>query len=160
MKPNNGLPIGNVTSQLFANIYLNELDQFMKHVLKGRCYLRYCDDFIVLRENHDELLELIGVISNFLREELNLSLHPNKIIIRKYRQGIDFLGYVIKPYCVNLRARTKRRILKRINENNRAAYLGVLKHCDGYKIETAILAKWTRKRDNGLNGTNENNYRY
>ncbi len=137
-KENNGLPIGNVTSQLFANIYLDEFDQFVKHNLKVKYYLRYCDDFVILNENANQSLKMIDNISNFLVNNLTLSLHPNKIIIRKYRQGIDFLGYVVRPHCVTLRTKTKKRIFKKVNKINLQSYLGVLKHCEGWKIEKKI----------------------
>jgi retron-type reverse transcriptase len=138
-----GLPLGNVTSQLFANIYLNELDQFVKHKLKSKHYLRYCDDFVILGERKENLEKFIKPINNFLETELNLSLHQDKIIIRKYHQGIDFLGYVVLPNHRVLRTETKRRILKRIKNNNLSlqsinSYLGILKHCKGYKIKKEI----------------------
>ncbi|MEK7628991.1 MAG: reverse transcriptase domain-containing protein [Patescibacteria group bacterium] len=129
-----GLPLGNVTSQLFANIYLNELDQFIKHKLKEKYYIRYCDDFIILGENLNVLQRLSKKIDEFLGKSLKLSLHPNKIIMRKYIQGIDFLGYVILPNHRVLRTKTKKRLLKRINDKNKPSYLGVLKHCSGYNI--------------------------
>lgn len=112
-----GLPLGNVTSQLFANIYLNELDQFIKHKLGIKFYLRYCDDFIVLNENKEYLETLVVLIDKFLYDNLKLNLHPDKIEIRKYYQGIDFLGYVILPYCRVLRTKTKRRMIKKIRKN-------------------------------------------
>lgn len=109
-----GLPLGNVTSQLFSNIYLNELDQFVKHQLKMKYYFRYCDDFIIISESRDTLLEIIRKIKIFLQENLKLDLHPHKVEIRSVRQGIDFLGYVILPHLVVLRTRTKRRIIRKI----------------------------------------------
>ena len=133
-----GLPIGNVTSQLFANIYLSELDQFVKHELGVRYYIRYCDDFVILNANSRRLLDTVSRIQDFLKLQLKLSLHPNKVIVRKYNQGIDFLGYVVRPYCITLRTKTKNRMLIKINEKNRASYLGVLKHCAGYKLENKI----------------------
>ena len=149
-----GIPLGNVTSQLFANIYLNELDQFTKHILRGKYYLRYCDDFIILGENENDLKILIPQISKFLEERLKLNLHPNKINIRKYRQGIDFLGYVVLPNHRALRTKTKRRMLRKIRkkkfefeegivseesfQNSIQSYLGILKHCRGRKIENII----------------------
>ena len=136
-----GLPIGNVTSQLFANIYLNELDNFAKYTLKAKYYLRYCDDFVLLNKNRTELEWAVNKITHFLGSNLKISLHPNKIIFRKYHQGIDFLGYVVRPYCINLRTKTKRRILRRVNKNNLPSYLGVLKHCNGYKIQKIVSAK-------------------
>lgn len=134
-----GLPLGNVTSQLFANIYLNELDQFIKRELKERYYLRYCDDFIILSRSKNEISEFIGHINEFLKANLNLTLHPNKIILKKHGQGIDFLGYVVRPYCRTLRTRTKRRILKkikkeRISNQSLQSYFGALGHCMGWKI--------------------------
>lgn len=150
-----GLPLGNVTSQIFANIYLNELDQFIKHKLKEKYYLRYCDDFIILSEDKTYAEDMIYVISEFLGRDLKLELHPDKIIIRKARRGVDFLGYVVLPYHRILRTKTKRRILKKIAckekdlENgliseksfnqNLQSYLGILKHCRGYKIENQII---------------------
>lgn len=151
-----GLPLGNVTSQLFANIYLNELDQFVKHNLKIKHYLRYCDDFVILGENRDDLTNLIQPINNFLKDKLKLTLHPDKIIIREYHQGIDFLGYIVLPYHRVLRTKTKRRIFRKIRSKNQEfligeiseesfnqrlqSYFGVLKHCKGYKIKKKILS--------------------
>ncbi len=149
-----GIPLGNVTSQLFANIYLNELDQFIKHGLRIKYYLRYCDDFIILSDSENYLRGLILEINNFLQNKLKLNLHPDKIIIRKHRRGIDFLGYVIFPHYRVLRTKTKRRIFKKMQkrkqelENNSISeesfnqslqsYLGILKHCDGWKIKKKI----------------------
>ncbi|MDO8430637.1 MAG: reverse transcriptase domain-containing protein [Candidatus Taylorbacteria bacterium] len=153
--PGKGLPLGNVTSQLFANIYLNELDQFIKHVLKVKYYLRYCDDFIILEQNQDLLKEYIKRIGIFLQEKLYLQLHPNKVNIRKCTQGIDFLGYVVLPDHVVLRTKTKERIIRKIIflkeqldkgfiiqetfDQTLQSYLGILKHCNGYKIQQEIL---------------------
>ena len=149
-----GLPLGNVTSQLFANIYLNELDQFAKHGLKEKYYLRYCDDFLILNEDKEYLEKLVFPIGNFLKEKLGLDLHPDKIIIRRFRQGVDFLGYVVLPHHIILRTNTKRRILRKIRGNkfllredliseeafnqSLQSYLGILKHCQGYNIKKQI----------------------
>jgi len=149
-----GLPLGNVTSQLFANIYLNELDQFVKHQLKGKYYLRYCDDFLILGKTENQLREFISSIKYFLEENLKLDLHPDKIIIRKYRRGIDFLGYIVLPHHRILRTKTKKRMLKKIKEKkfllkenliseesfnqSLQSYLGVLKHCAGYRVKRKI----------------------
>ncbi len=149
-----GIPLGNVTSQLFANIYLNELDQFIKHKLKVRYYLRYCDDFVILGENKEDLIRLIRSINNFLQEKLNLSLHSDKIIIRKHHQGIDFLGYVVLPHYRVLRTKTKTRIFKKIKKKHQdlqnnfiteesfnqslQSYFGILKYCKSYKLQNRI----------------------
>ncbi len=145
-----GLPLGNITSQLFANIYLNELDQFVKHKLKIKHYIRYCDDFTILSDNREYLKKLIFTISDFLKEKLKLSLHSDKIKIRKYHQGIDFLGYVSFPHHRILRTKTKRRMFRKIErrieqlKQNKISeesfnqtiqsYLGVLKHCKSHKL--------------------------
>jgi RNA-directed DNA polymerase len=150
-----GIPLGNVTSQLFANVYLNELDQFVKHTLKVKYYLRYCDDFIILSEDVEYLKKLIVEINDFLNKKLKLALHPNKIIVRKYRQGIDFLGYVVLPHHRVLRTKTKRRIIRKMTNKYKLlreeliteesfnqslqSYLGVLRHCEGYGIEIKIM---------------------
>ena len=164
-----GLPLGNVTSQLFSNIYLNELDRFVKHELKEKYYLRYCDDFIILGDDENHLRELVLEMGNFLRENLSLGIHPNKIIIRKFKQGIDFLGYVILPHYIVMRTKTKRRILKRTkflgeklknglisDEKHNAvlqSYLGALKHCRGYKISKQIEFSTSLFFYLGLNNT-------
>lgn len=134
-----GIPLGNLTSQYFANIYLNELDQFIKHKLRVKYYIRYTDDFVILGRNKDYLENIIIPINRFLRNQLKLSLHPDKIIIRKHNQGIDFLGYVTLPYYRVLRTKTKIRMFRRINQKNLQSYLGILKHCCGYKLEKKIF---------------------
>src|SRR3989344_1465454 len=144
-QPGRGLPLGNVTSQLFANIYLNELDQFTKHKLKQKYYLRYCDDFIVLSRIQNDLILLLPQISNFLLEHLGLILHPGKVIFRKASRGIDFLGYVILPHYLILRTKTKRRLLRKIkrrqvDDRNWSSYLGILGHCRGHKIFERMIA--------------------
>lgn len=111
-----GLPLGNVTSQLFANIYLNELDQFIKHTLKAKHYFRYCDDFVIVHSEKSFLESSKVKIEEFMGEKLHLILHPDKVEIRKVSQGVDFLGYVILSHAVVLRTKTKRRISRKIKE--------------------------------------------
>lgn len=136
-----GLPLGNVTSQLFANIYLNELDQFVKQNLKQKFYLRYCDDFIILHQDKECLLNLLTIISDFLSEKLELKIHPHKIILRKLNQGIDFLGYVVRPHHIVLRTKTKKRILRLVNEKNLSSYLGVCGHANTFRLRQVLLSK-------------------
>lgn len=136
-----GLPIGNLTSQLFANIYMNEFDQFMKHKLKIKHYVRYTDDFVIVHESKPYLEELLPKIRQFLADDLKLELHPTKISIRKYIAGVDFLGYVVLPYHINLRTKTKRRIIARGNAKNLPSYLGVLSHANSYKIQQELKTK-------------------
>jgi len=133
-----GLPLGNVTSQLFANIYLNELDQFIKNGLHIKFFVRYCDDFVTVVDDLGLLSEAVDKIDLFLSGELNLKLHPQKIMIRKYYQGIDFLGYILRPHHRTVRRKTEQRILKRVKPNNFQSYLGVLRHCSGYNIKMEI----------------------
>jgi len=143
-----GLPLGNVTSQLFANVYMNEFDQFIKHTLKARYYARYCDDFVILDRNKQVLESYIFRISTFLDIELKLELHPNKLEIRKVRQGIDFLGQVVLPYRNVLRTKTKRRVLRKVKEMKKsnsdklpaivASYKGLLSHGKNRQIIAKI----------------------
>ena len=93
-EPGVGLPLGNLASQLFSNVYMNGLDQFMKHKLKEKYYIRYADDFVILSENRGYLEDKIPIIQNFLQNELNLKIHPDKIFIKTLSSGIDFLGWV------------------------------------------------------------------
>ncbi|HUD03938.1 MAG TPA: reverse transcriptase/maturase family protein [Candidatus Paceibacterota bacterium] len=133
-----GLPLGNVTSQLFANIYMNEFDQYAKHELKAKWYARYCDDFVIVDRSRETLEMYIPKIREFLLQKLALDLHPNKISLRKARQGIDFLGYVILPHRKVLRIKTENRMLEKVTEKNVASYKGMLSHCKGKRIENQI----------------------
>jgi len=109
-----GVPIGNLTSQLFANIYLNELDKFIKHTLRLKYYLRYMDDFLILGYNKKELWSLKDQIQEFLRQRLKLEFNPKQLGVSPASQGIDFLGYVVFPYYCLLRQSTIRRYIKKI----------------------------------------------
>lgn len=145
-----GIPIGNLTSQIFANVYLNELDQFVKHTLKERHYIRYCDDFTICSQYKEHLEALIPQIEMFLKEKLKLSLHEYKIVIRKHTKGVDFLGYIILPHTILPRSKTKRRLFKKLkgkisdfkNEQiseqlfnqSLQSYLGYLSHANSYKL--------------------------
>jgi len=90
-----GLPIGNLTSQLFANIYLNELDHFAKEVLRERWYARYMDDFLIIHPDKNHLLEAREKIKTYLKKALNLRLHSKKLTIKNVREGVPFVGYRI-----------------------------------------------------------------
>ena len=137
-----GMPLGNLTSQVFANIYLNELDQFVKHNLKVRYYIRYADDFIFLSINRIKLVKLINPLEQFLKEKLKLDLHPNKIVVRKLDWGIDFLGYIVLPHYRLPRAKTRRRIFIKLKEKiskdtfeqSFQSYLGYLSHANSYSL--------------------------
>ena len=90
-----GMPLGNLTSQFFANIYLNELDYFVKHELKVKYYIRYVDDFVILHRSKKRLAFYETKINEFLREKLKLELHPDKSKTSSLANGITFLGYKI-----------------------------------------------------------------
>ncbi len=153
-KNNVGLPLGNLTSQLFVNIYMNKFDQFVKHKMKAKHYIRYADDFVIFLEDKKYLEKQIPIIKEFLQKELKLELHPDKITIRKHHQGIDFLGYVTLPHYRVLRTKTKKRMLKKLRvkhddlqkgvileetfNQSLQSYLGILKHCNGKKLEAEI----------------------
>jgi len=130
-----GLPLGNLTSQLLVNIYMNEFDQFVKHKLKCKHYIRYADDFMILSQDKEYLQKLISQIRAFLSVQLKLSLHPNKVSIQTLASGVDFLGWVHFPTHRVLRRATRRRILSRVNERNMSSYLGLCKHGDAYLVQ-------------------------
>ncbi len=145
-----GIPIGNLTSQMFANIYMGEFDHFIKHSLRVKRYARYTDDFVVVSSDKSYLQQLLPSMRNFLVEKLQLELHPQKVTIRKYRQGADFLGYVVLPHHTAVRTRTKKRMFRKMAERmalyrsgaiSEAAfegalrsYMGVLFHADAYEV--------------------------
>jgi len=141
-KPN-GLPLGNLTSQLFANVYMNEFDQFIKHKLKVKYYIRYADDFVIFSQSRSYLEKLVSNIQNFLQNKLWLIMHPNKIYIKTIYSGVDYLGWInFKDYRI-LRTKTKRKMLKRIEQNasheTLNSYFGILKHGNTGKIKDKIL---------------------
>jgi RNA-directed DNA polymerase len=143
-----GIPLGNVTSQLFANIYLHELDWFMKQTLGIKHYLRYCDDFVVISTDKDYLNSLIEIVREFLAGQLKLELHPNKVSISSWDQGIDFLGYVSRPHSLSIRTKTKRRMFARINDDNISSYLGICTHANAYRLSQVIkLRAWDGNLD-------------
>lgn len=133
-----GLPLGNLTSQLLVNVYMNEFDQFVKHDLKIKYYIRYADDFVFLSDKKNDLIDLKPKLAEFLNEHLKLSLHPKKTFFKTLASGVDFLGWTQFSKHKVLRTTTKRRMLKRVKENNkpatRSAYLALLKHGNAYKL--------------------------
>ncbi len=142
-KPRVGLPLGNLTSQLFVNIYMNEFDHFVKHKLKVKYYVRYADDFVIFSGNKNWLEGLISKIENFLSEKMKLNLHPDKLFIETLASGVDFLGWVHFSDHRVLRTTTKKRMIKRLQENNMTetpnSYLGLLKHGNTCKLRSKIL---------------------
>lgn len=140
--PGKGLPLGNLTSQLLVNIYMNEFDQFVKHKLKIKYYIRYADDFVVFDSHRENLENLIIIFSHFLQEKLKLQLHPHKVFIKTLTSGVDFLGWVHFPNHRVLRTVTKKRMLKKIRSDSRpevlVSYLGMLEHGNAYTLRKNI----------------------
>lgn len=150
-----GIPLGNLTSQLFSNVYLNQLDHFVKRELRIKYYVRYADDFIILNTKKEQLERLVPIINNFLETRLKLHLHPNKIFIRKIHQGIDFLGAIVFPTHIILRTTTKKRMFRKIKARKKElkmglidkksfsqclqSYFGMLTHCRGRGIRKKIF---------------------
>lgn len=153
-----GIPIGNLTSQLFANVYMNEFDQFVKHKLKVKHYCRYTDDFVVVSDNREYLQDLLPKIESFINENLKLKLHPEKVSIRKYQQGADFLGYVILPHHRLVRTKTRKRIFEKLKNRVKEfkngqiseeklkqslnSFLGVFSHADCHDLEQELINKF------------------
>lgn len=137
---------------------MNEFDQFIKHSLKVKYYARYTDDFVVVSGNYAYLKNLVLPIRQFFADILLLDLHPNKVFIRKFNQGIDFLGYVVLPHHTKLRTKTKRRIFHKLQERinqchsgiiseekfdqTLQSYLGVLSHSNSYHLEQELLNQY------------------
>ena len=137
-----GLPLGNLTSQLLVNVYMNEFDQYMKRELKVKYYIRYADDFVILYENKEFLENLLPKINTYLNTYLNIYLHPDKVFIKTLASGVDFLGWVHFPKHRVLRTSTKRRMFKQLKENPREeslqSYLGMLSHGNAHKLAREI----------------------
>lgn len=140
-----GLPLGNLTSQLLVNVYMNEFDQFMKRVIKVSCYIRYADDFVLLHQDKKYLESLIPQVSKFLGTRLKLALHPDKLFIKTLASGADFLGWVHFHHHRVLRTTTKKRMFKNIKIKEAKpemvqSYLGLLSHGNGWKLKQQIQA--------------------
>lgn len=126
-----------------ANVYLNVFDQFVKHRLKVKYYIRYADDFVFLSTDKWYLETLIPKVQGFLLEQLKLTLHPDKLYIKTISSGVDFLGWVNFTDHRVLRNTTKRRAVNRIKANptneTLQSYLGILSHGNSNKTEDKLL---------------------
>ena len=150
-----GIPIGNVTSQVFTNIYLSELDYSIKQVLRVKCYGRFSDDFVLISRDRSDLLVWRKQVEEFLRLRLQLLLHPHKVVLQPLHQGIDFLGYVLLPHHRVLRTTTRRRMFRRLERGasavvdgvrsketlrqSLASYQGMLLHADTFALRRLVL---------------------
>lgn len=148
-----GMPIGNLTSQLFANIYLNELDQLCKHELRLHFYIRYMDDVIILLDSKERLAEIKGIVEDFLNENLHLDLNK-KTAIRPVWTGVDFVGFRIFATHRKLKKQTARRMIRNVKRlcegiqegktskdellRTAASYNGILEHCNSYGLRRKL----------------------
>ena len=139
----NGLPIGNLSSQFFANVYLDPLDQYAKHQLKARQYVRYVDDVVILGHDAPALYDTFLKLDAFAGEELDLRLHPRKMEINHIKHGINFLGYVSRPYARYVRRSTIQNAYHKISSIGRNdpdkvratanSYFGLMRHATAWK---------------------------
>ena len=152
-----GLPIGNLTSQLFANVYLNELDQFVKHGLREKWYCRYMDDFLIISSNKKHLEEVKEKINIFVTTELKLTLHPRKSFIHNAKDGVCFVGYRVFYDHVLIRGATLLRMQKKYKkkvkdfhkgnmsveklEQTEASIYGHLKHANSWGLRQKLFDK-------------------
>ncbi len=140
-----GLPLGNLTSQLLVNIYMNEFDQYVKRDLRAKYYIRYADDFVFFSKDQSELAEIVRLIVLFLRHKLQLQLHPDKVSITTVASGVDFLGWVHFPTHRVLRTVTKRRMIKNmqkvpVNSASALSYVGLLGYGNAFELQTKIAS--------------------
>lgn len=156
---NKGLPIGNLTSQLFGNVYLNDFDHFVKHKLDCKYYGRYVDDFVIVHQDKEYLKSIIPVLKKYLQDELSLELHSRKVYLQHFSKGVPFLGTIIKPYRIYIRNQTKGNFYKKILYWNNFlkkegkltkealgqflasvnSYLGIMKHYNTWKLRRKML---------------------
>lgn len=167
--PHHGLPIGNLSSQFFANVLLDGLDQHVKHTIRAKHYVRYVDDFVLLHESAQWLRDAEASIIEYL-PRLGLALNPRKTVRQPIHRGVDFAGYVIKPWRTEVRRRTVRSALSSIEALPEGetletinSYLGLMRHANAYH-DRATVANAARKRghcvDAGLTKTYQRAQRF
>ncbi|WP_256587601.1 RNA-directed DNA polymerase [Pseudomonas sp. HLS-6] len=153
-----GLPIGNLSSQFFANVYLDALDQFCKHRLRVRHYVRYVDDFILLHESPQQLNAWLAEIEAFL-PKLGAKLNPTKTILQPVERGVDFVGHVIKPWRRTTRKRSVAQAMKRTAaappeqlRETANSYFGLMTQASHSQKDRAALANLVLRRGHVVNG--------
>ena len=154
-----GLPIGNLTSQIFANFYLNFFDKFVTETCNVKYYGRYVDDFVIVHQDKGFLISLIPKLREFIKDELNLTLHPKKIYLQHYSKGVKFIGAVVKPNREYIGNRTKGKLYAKLTQLNKEleknpnpspdsiaqavasinSYLGFMIHYKTFKIRKRML---------------------
>ena len=147
--PGLALPIGNLTSQLFSNVYLNPFDQMIVRQLLCRHYGRYVDDSTMIDPDREWLLAQVPTIREFLHDELGLDLHMGKLHVREVHQGVEFLGAFVKPYRNYISNKTLARITKKLTELDLSnaehvsttvnSYLGILSHSASFNIRQQLF---------------------
>lgn len=152
-----GLPIGNLSSQFLANVYMDALDQFAKHQLKAKHYIRYVDDFVFLHESPKQLNQWLAQVEAFL-PSLGARLNPTKTILQPVDRGVDFVGHVIKPWRRTTRKRSLAQALKRTAaapaeylRETANSYFGLLGQASHSEKDRAALARVVLKRGNSVN---------
>ena len=140
------MPIGNLTSQIFANIYLNELDRFVKHEVKPKAYLRYGDDFIMIDGDREKLIEMRQRVQKYLQGQLKLDLHGKNDILLKTNDGLKFLGVILYPSGCRISDRNKKRVFARLNPRNAGSYWGILKRYEKKKYLKRFQWRLMEKR--------------
>ncbi|WP_239482774.1 RNA-directed DNA polymerase [Paraburkholderia sp. C35] len=161
-----GLPIGNLSSQFFANVYLNVLDQRAKHQLRARHYIRYVDDFLFLHDSPDWLNGVLRDVEAFLPARLAVQLNPRKTILQPIDTGVDFVGHVIKPWRRSTRRRTFNEALTRVATAPEAdvhqmanSYFGLLRQSTASHRDRANLANIVRSRGHAVDKSFTKTYR-
>ncbi len=161
-----GLPIGNLSSQFFANIYLNTLDQFIKHRIGAKHYIRYVDDFVLLHESPQWLNAAHARIDAWLPEKLHAWLNPKKTTLQPVDRGVDFVGQVIKPWRRSTRKRTVHEAISQVNispENNiyemANSYFGLIGQASKSHHDRAKIANALRRRGFSINQNLTKTYR-
>lgn len=161
-----GLPIGNLSSQFFANVYLDVLDQRAKHVLRAKHYIRYVDDFLFLHESTDRLNELLSDVTAFLPAQLGVQINPRKTILQPIDRGVDFVGQVIKPWQRSTRKRTRNEAYRRVSITPADqllevtnSYFGLLRQASESHYDRAQLAKVALRRGRAVDFAFTKSYR-
>jgi RNA-directed DNA polymerase len=156
---NRGLPIGNLSSQFFANVYLDVLDQHAKHNLRARHYVRYVDDFVLLHDSPQQLRAWLADIEAFLPKRLGVRLNPTKTVLQPVTRGIDFVGHEIRPHRRVTRKRTRNETLNRVAGMSAAdlyetanSYFGLFRQASHSHRDRARLARLMRQRGHAVNG--------
>jgi len=141
--PGVGLPLGNLTSQLLANVYMHELDMYIKQELRIKYHIRYADDFVLVSDDKAYLESILPRIDLFLKQRLHLTLHEDKVYIKTYHSGVDFLGWVHFPHHRQIRTTTKRKVIRIMMKGYSkpetvSSYRGLLEHGNTHGLQKLV----------------------